>query len=190
MFGCISGWFYKVTKGWVALVALALFTLFLIFVLPGQTARAELASAEAGTPDLSLTYSVKDLYRMAEVYGPDGRKEYIRIRFSFDLVWPLVYTFFLVTSSSWVFRKAFTPTSRWRLAVLLPLVGILLDFFENLSTSLVMLRYPLHTPIVDILAPVFTFSKWITLTVCFLLLLVGLLIAFRDWVRHTAGKHA
>jgi hypothetical protein len=73
---------------------------------------------------------------------------------------------------------------------LLPLAGILLDFFENLTISLVMQRYPLRTPIVDVLAPVFTFSKWVTIAVCFLLLLVGLLIAFRNRVRRTAGKHA
>ena len=42
-------------------------------------------------------YSTSDLYEMAQSYGADGRGLYVKARFTFDLVWPLVYTLFLVT---------------------------------------------------------------------------------------------
>ncbi len=81
------------------------------------------------TPDLSFMYSVNDLYEMAESYGEQGRSDYVRARFTFDLVWPIVYTFFLVTSISWLFGKA-TPAEKsiWQRANLVPLLAMVLDY--------------------------------------------------------------
>ena len=62
-----------------------------------QAADTEIYAEEVGTPDLSLYYSPNELYRMADAYGVSGRAEYIRVRFTFDLIWPLIYTFTLVT---------------------------------------------------------------------------------------------
>lgn len=181
----ISTWFYRSSKGWVTLVALANFVLFLVLVLPRQADGFAANSAEAGSPDLSLIYSPADLYSMANAYGPGGRMEYIRIRFTFDLVWPLVYTFFLVTAASWIYRDVFfASSSSIRLLNLLPLAGMLLDYFENTATSLVMLRFPQSTPIVDVIAPLFTFTKWLVLATSFLLLLVGIIIALGKRLPH------
>lgn len=172
----ISNWLYRVTNGWVALIGLIIFILFTILVLPGQSSNAEMQNGGGESPDLSLYYSAKDLYRMAEDYGEAGRAAYIRARFSFDIAWPLVYTFFLVTAITWLFGRAFPEGSSWRLANLAPLIGMAFDFLENISTSLVMWRYPLTTPVVDSLAAVFTLLKWFILGVSFILLLLGLAV--------------
>ncbi len=177
----LSSWLYRVSTGWVTLVALAIFVLFIVLILPGQAGNSTSNSAEAGSPDLSLIYSPADLYSMAEAYGPTGRTEYIRIRFTFDLVWPLVYALFLTTALSWIFSIVLYPSKRGRLLNLLPLAGMLLDYLENTATSLVMHRFPAHTPIVDFLAPIFTFSKWLALGASFLLLLVGIVFAIWKW---------
>ena len=79
----ISGWLYKVSRGWVALSALGIFMLFSALVLPDQADRAEMASGSAASPDTSLYYSAEDLYRMAEAYGEQGREAYVRARFTF-----------------------------------------------------------------------------------------------------------
>jgi hypothetical protein len=113
---------------------------------------------------------------MAEAYGAAGRQAYIRARLTFDVVWPLVYALFLVTGISWLYGRAFPPGSFWRSANLAPLLGILLDYAENLSTSLVMWRYPARTPVVDALASVFTLAKWFFVIGSFVLLLVGVLV--------------
>jgi hypothetical protein len=173
----ISNRLYALSSGWLTLVALVVFLLFTALVLPGQSQQARAEAGEAGSPDLSFIYSADDLYRMAEAYGPDGRQAYIRARFTFDLVWPLVYTFFLATSLSWALRHALPDSSRWRLANLLPVFGAALDYLENVSTSLVMLRYPAATPVVDVLATFFTPAKWTLLGLGFLFLAGGLLLA-------------
>jgi hypothetical protein len=172
---------YRFSSGWVTLAALVIFALFTALVLPGQAADADPGREAVGSPDLSLFYTPGELYRMAEAYGEAGRAAYIRARFSFDLVWPLLYTFFLTTAISWLFGRAFPPGSRWRYANLAPVIAILLDYLENISTSLVMYRYPATSGLVASLAPFFTLFKWIFVGGSFLLLLVGLAAAFWRW---------
>ncbi|MGD9147991.1 MAG: hypothetical protein PVI80_20660 [Anaerolineae bacterium] len=182
----ISDWMRRVSTGWVALAALLIFLLFTALVLPQQAAKSQQETGSAVSPDTSFFYAPADLYQIAESYGEAGREAYIRARFTFDLVWPMVYTLFLATAISWVFGKAFAPDSLWQRANLVPLVGALFDYLENLSTSLVMLRYPAQTPVVDLLAPVFTALKWGFLGVSFVLLCGGIVVAVWRWMTQRA----
>ena len=179
----ISDWLRRVSTGWVALAALLIFLLFSALVLPQQATKAEQETGSSDSPDMSFFYSPGDLYQIAESYGEQGRQAYVRARFTFDLVWPLVYTLFLATAIGWVFGKAFALDSRWQRANLVPLLGALFDYLENLSTSLVMLRYPDQTPVVDALAPVFTVLKWSFLGASFLLLFGGIMVAAWRWMK-------
>ena len=188
----ISDWLHRVSTGWVALAALLIFLLFSAMVLPRQATKAELETGSADSPDMSFFYSPGDLYQIAESYGEEGRQAYVRARFTFDLVWPLVYTLFLATAISWVFGRAFAPDSRWQRANLAPLLGALFDYLENLSTSLVMLRFPDQTAVVDLLAPVFTALKWSLLAASFVLLFGGIVVAvwrlMKQRVRDATGR--
>jgi uncharacterized membrane protein len=181
----LSRWLSKFSSNWVALIGLVVFMLFTILMLPKQTANEDSAMVGVGSPDLSIYYSSADLYNMAEAYGEAGRAKYIQVRFTFDLIWPIVYTFFLVTSISWVFAKAFLPKSNWQLANLAPVLGMVFDYLENIAASWVMWRYPLRTPVVDWLAGVFTAFKWILISGSFILLLIGIFVAVIRWVRRT-----
>lgn len=167
----------RFSTGWVTLLALAIFLLFMALVLPGQASRAEEASGGAGSPDTSYVYSPQDLYDIAEAYGEAGRQAYIRMRWTFDLAFPLVYGFFLVTSLSWLFARGFPENSRWQLANLAPVLGVLFDLLENTATTIVLGRYPLETPLFAWLAPAFTFVKWVFVLGSFVLLVIGLLAA-------------
>lgn len=168
----ISTWFARISTGWLTLLALLVFVLFMLFVLPAQASEAEEVSAGAGSPDTTFLYRTDDLYAMAEAYGEAGRASYIRARFRFDLVFPLVYGAFLVTSVSWLADRVFADTSPARLANLVPFMGVLFDFLENGAASLVMARFPQQTPVVDVLAPVFSLLKWVFLGAAFLLLFI------------------
>jgi hypothetical protein len=185
----ISKWLHKISTGWVTVAAVIIFFIFMATVLPQQAAKAEETSGGAESPDTSFFYSVDGLYKMAADYGEEGRKAYIRARFSFDVVFPLVYTAFLGTSISWVTQRGFPQHSRWQLANLAPILGMVFDFLENFSTSLVMARYPAQTPVVDWLAPVFTLVKWVFVNGSFLLLLIGILIAAWGWAKDTTRQN-
>jgi hypothetical protein len=185
----LSNKVYQFSNGRVTLLGLLIFALFVGFVLPQQANRAEAVSQGAGSPDMSYFYSSTDLYNMAETYGAEGRAAYVHARFTFDLVFPLTYLFFLATSISWVMRRAVPDAnSRWRLLNLFPVFGVLFDYLENISTSAVMLNYPEHTPILDLLAPIFTLVKWIFVNGSFVILVPALLVAVWKWVRGRSGR--
>ena len=177
----VSNLLHKLSTGWVTILFLIIFLVFLGVILPGQAEKAEQISGGAGSPDLSLFYTPGDLYKMAEVYGEEGRGAYIRSRFTFDLLFPLVYTSFLVTTISYVLKRGFDSDSRWQLANLVPVTGMVLDFLENISTSIVMARYPVRTPVLDWCAPVLTLAKWIFVGGSFGLLLVGVFAVLSKW---------
>ncbi|MGD2159414.1 MAG: hypothetical protein PVG32_21235 [Anaerolineales bacterium] len=183
MWKSLSEWLRRVSTGWVALIALVIFLSFSALVLPSQSANAEIDSQGVGSPDLSFYYSPDELYSMAEAYGEAGRDAYVRARFTFDVVWPIVYTLFLSTALSWLYTRVFSAGSFWQRANLAPVLGALFDFLENGSTSLVMLRYPARTPVIDVLAPVFTMVKWALVTGSFVLLLVGVFAGVWRWIR-------
>jgi hypothetical protein len=178
----ISDLFTRISTGRVTLLALIVFILFTALVLPGQAQKSGQDTGEAGSPDLSFFYSPNQLYAMAESYGVDGRQAYIRARFTFDLVWPLVYTFFLVMAISWLNAKV-SPSGRlWQVSSLAPVLGAIFDYLENLSTSLVMFRYPSQTPVVDVLAPLFTMVKWSFVAGSFVLLVILIGIGVWRWL--------
>lgn len=102
---------------------------------------------------------------------------YVQARITFDVIWPLVYGAFLVTTLAWVWARATAAGSRWRVVALLPVLVVALDYAENVCAATVMARYPARTPVLAELAPIFTAGKWLTLSVSFLLLVVGVVVA-------------
>ena len=179
----LSKWLYQISSGWVTLGAVAIFVLFAALVLPGQSARGQSQGVDTRSPDLSIYYSAEQLYEMAEAYGEQGRADYVRVRFTFDLIWPLVYTLLLTTTISWVYKRLFTSQNTWQRVNLLPLLGMTCDFLENISTSLVIYRYPAQTLIIDWLAGVFTTMKWLLIGGSFVVLVVGIIITIWQRIR-------
>lgn len=157
----LSRWLERISRGWVTILAVVIFFVFTPLVLPQQAARFEAAAGDGPSPDQSFIYTPSDLYRMAEAFGPEGRAAYVRARWTFDVVWPLVYTFALVTAISWLGKRAFPEGSKARQLNLVPVLGLLFDFLENICASLVIARYPAQTPVIDLLATVFTPIKWV-----------------------------
>jgi hypothetical protein len=184
MFTGLSLWLAKFSTRWTALISVVIFTLFIVLILPGQSSNGTDQLSQTVSPDLSFYYSSTDLYKMAESYGEEGREAYIRARFTFDLIWPLVYGFFLVATLSWLLNLVFPVESSWQRANLLPVFGMIFDYLENISTSLVMWRFPSQTPVVDWLAGIFTAIKWILIGGSFLMLVVTLLLAVWNAVTH------
>ena len=179
----ISNWLYRISTGWVALAGLVIFLVFTALVLPGQAEQAESYSGDVGSPDSSFFYTADRLYQFAESYGPQGRQAYIQARWTFDVVWPLVYTAFLATSISWASKQARQPHPLLKGLNLTPIFGMVLDFLENTAASIVMARFPMKTPILSNLAGFFTAIKWALIGASFLALVILLLLSVWKWIR-------
>lgn len=167
------------SRGWMVILSLFVFLIFTGTVLPNQAAKADLYSGEVGSPDLSLFYSQDDLYSMAEKYGPVGRQSYILARFTFDLAFPFVYGAFLLTTIAWLLGKFTDEESFLRLFVYMPIFAVAFDFLENAAASFVIGRYPAQSPIAAVLAPGFTFVKWIFVGGSFALVLILPILSLR-----------
>lgn len=176
----LSDWLIRVSKPPVVIIALVTFALFVILILPAQPKIAVTEDFDPGYPDLAIWYSPGHLYGIAEAYGEEGRSEYVRMRYRFDIIWPLVYVGFLATSLSWVYGKIPSTSKLYRIN-LLPIFAGFFDLMENLLVSIVFLRYPGVSPglsILAILASVMTMLKWSLLTLSFLSLIGGLATRF------------
>ncbi|SES24454.1 hypothetical protein [Salipaludibacillus aurantiacus] len=182
-----SNYLYRKTGFKTWLLSFIIFSLFLTFILPETAATTERITGTGESPDGSYVYTSDDIYRMAEEYGEEGREYYIRSRFTFDIVWPLVYLFFLYTSLTNLYRS-FQSVKIIKYSHLLPFGAVLFDFFENTSASVVMARYPSVTPVIAELATVFTFIKWNLIYTSFAVLFAGLLIKGILLIRRLAAK--
>lgn len=173
---------YRVVTTPLVLVAVAVFALFMVMVLPNMAGRLTDLTGVSVSPDTSLIYSSKDLYAMSEAYGSVGRAYYIYSRFTFDLAWPAVYLLFLASLITRLFRFL-SPNDLRRLVNLLPFIAVIFDLLENSAASLVMFRYPLASPLAAFLAPVFTFFKWVFIGLSFIVLLIGLFLFLYNYLK-------
>jgi len=185
----LSSWLYRVSTGWVVLGAIAVFVVFSATVLPMAASDAEQYANGAASPDTSFWYSADDLRQAAGEFGSDGRDAYVQARFTFDLVWPLVYGAFLATALSWLLARGLSASSPWRRLNLLPVVVVLLDYAENVCTAVTIGRYPAETAVLPYLAPFFTASKWLLITVSFLLIPIAGFLALRRRHTGTGAEH-
>ena len=179
----ISNWLNIISKTWVMILTLAVMVLFMVTVLPGQAASAEQNAGGSISPDTSFFYAPGDLLQAAEEYGAEGRLAYIQARWTFDLVFPLVYMFFLVSGISWFHQNLENPTEWLVYTNLLPLAAGLFDYLENSGASLVMGLYPAQVTGLALLTAIFSGVKWLLITGSFLAYFGLAGAALFQWVR-------
>lgn len=163
---------------WV-IIATIVFIAFLALVLPQMAEYSAKVIGDFESPDTSLIYSGSDLYDMAESYGESGRAAYIRLRWTFDLAWPFVYTLFFVL---WTLKLSeYVPETSWtKHLFIVPLAAMILDFMENLGATIVMVRYPLTSGLIASVTPVMTSLKWMGILTSSLILIVLLIVIVID----------
>lgn len=163
---------YRKSTRNVAVVSVAIFILFMAIVLPRVSTYTATVTNNAPSPDMSLYYSANELFDIAEEYGEEARTTYVILRFTFDIVWPFVYTLFLITAISFFMRKV---ADKRILFLSLPLFAIALDYLENIVLSIVMISYPNRAVFFATIASPITILKWLFLGVSFVLLFVMIL---------------
>jgi hypothetical protein len=141
---------------------------FVAFILPVQSENATRESGNGQSPDTTFFYTPDDLYRMAKEYGSNGRMAYIRSRWTFDLVFPLVYTAFLASGISWFNQRLTGWAKGWKLTNLLPLLGGIFDLLENSATTIVMSIFPVRSQLLLVIASLISPIKWVLVSSSFI----------------------
>ena len=178
MISRISLGLYRLCNGWIAALATLIFFVFSATWLPSQGKAAEVYTNGFPSPDTSFSYyTAIDLQTWVAGYGAVGRADYAQARYTFDLAWPLVYTFFLVAVLSWLLPKVTVPTSRWRLINVVPLLALACDYVENIMGGILASSFPTSNPLLANTMAFFTLTKWVFVTVAFVAVAVTGILA-------------
>ena len=173
------------TNAIVVILSLIVFMSFILYILPQESAKSEAFGLKESI-DTSFIYSADDLYRISESYGEEGRAFYIRQRFTFDLIWPIVYTQFILIASAYFYKKTKLLKASNLLYVSLLAAGF--DYLENIMTSTVLFRFPQTTPVIADLAGIMTLLKWSTLLLAFVILMFLMFVAALTQLKQRFSK--
>jgi multisubunit Na+/H+ antiporter MnhG subunit len=171
-----SQFFYNKIDNKVFIISVVVLVLFISIANPLVSKYMDKVTQGAPSPDTSLGYSASDIFEMAGVYGEQGRRAYIIMRITFDLVFPAVYLFFLVSAITRLSCKL-PENSKLRMLNLIPFLAVLFDLIENTMTATVMGVYPKEAVFAASVAPYASVIKWAFVGTSFVL--VAILAIYR-----------
>ncbi len=157
--------------------------LFMLVVLPFEASLFASKTDGLTMPDTRLFYDADWLLALANDLGRSGRHYYVITRIRFDILWPLVYGFFFITTLALLWRNyGFRLLLLW-----LPLVGVGFDLLENTVVSIVFMVYPHELRWLAHVAGFVTLFKWLAIGTTVGLVLIGLVlnVKARYQKRHT-----
>ena len=126
-----------------------------------------------GTLD-EMLYNAESAYRVMDQQSEAGREFYRRLLLTTELVFPLVYRAFNVILISFIFNRWLSPESKLNKLCLLPLVGMIADYCENMLVLTMLFNYPERLYGVAATASIVTAIKWLSNLTDWLLIIVSL----------------
>ncbi|MGD9908995.1 MAG: hypothetical protein AB7U79_00150 [Candidatus Izemoplasmatales bacterium] len=148
-----------------------LFLIFFFIIAPIFTYLTYVVTGSTISPDTSIFYSVNDLKDIVSIYGSNGAIFYLFSRLTFDLMFPFVYFAFL-----WMLTRKLATKTYQPLIKKILILGVVFDFLENISVSIVLLSHPLASDTLYIVAMIASMTKWILLIVSLGIILLTYLI--------------
>ncbi|MCF7923474.1 MAG: hypothetical protein K9L64_00025 [Candidatus Izimaplasma sp.] len=157
------------------LISTIFFVLFMIIVLPTINWLNNHYIGVLESPDTMLFYSSRTFYLLMEEYGESGRNLYILLRWTFDLVYPLVYGLFFMTLLIYLMEKL-KKYYNWMLSF--ALLAVITDYLENIFSTVNVAIFPKEIPTLVYIMQGASLLKWlfIVFTVISLIHLTFLLI--------------
>lgn len=132
--------------------------------------------------DTQLNYTVEQAYQHIEAYGSTGRSVCLFSTLFIDSIFPLFYGAFFMLLLSSLFKK-----TAYKAVVLLPLLVIIVDYFENSSIALLLINYPEQLPTVAYWGSLLTILKWFLLASTIMWISIGFFIKNRREIKARVG---
>ncbi len=155
---------YNKTK---LIVSLALFILAIVLLFPLILNTLKPIAETGVTPDRSFGYGIEKLAEIRQIYGQQGAKIYFSTRFSYDLIWMAVYTFFFINLLAFLLDGL---KAKWLLAIkVLPVIAFIFDLFEN---SLCSIYFFNGQKTIGLMAALASRIKWYSLLLIFILVIL------------------
>ncbi len=146
------------------------FILFTALVLPFVAAETTRLIGVSESPDTSFSFNVEKIFSIIDSYGASGRRIYVIVRWTFDIVWPLIYTLFLGSSIAYLARRSSCRFTYKPLYFVL--LAVLFDLLENINATILMLIHPKEPSFIAYLLIFSSIIKWMLIGLSFLILML------------------
>lgn len=150
-------------------LSIILFALAINMLLPQMSAMIISANGIDVTPDSDFWYDSERLSEIRDMFSQEGKTAYVQTRFTFDFLWPLIYTFFFVSCIGYM-MKSKERSLLIQVIYLLPFIAIALDIIENILCSLYFMS--IGGEYIAPLASVASSLKWIGIFMVFGIILI------------------
>ncbi|MEP6619759.1 MAG: hypothetical protein ABJE47_10595 [bacterium] len=130
-----------------ALVVILIMAMVSVHVLdtPWSLVRLKHMTGGVSILDAQFHYSAQAATDVLTALGPRGRAFYLwRVLAALDVVLPLLFASVLTVAMAISFRGFVDEESPWRLAQLLPVAALLLDYTENGLIAKLLLDFPVE----------------------------------------------
>ncbi|HEX3002102.1 MAG TPA: hypothetical protein VHN82_07025 [Methanoregula sp.] len=121
-----------------------LVTGFLVNGRPFGVAELKSMTGGVGILDMEVFYTPEQAYSFLAAMGEAGRLFELTRIIPLDLLVPLFYGLFLSAFISWLLHLWLPEKSRWHRLNVIPVIGALFDYIENLGIISMLLAWPME----------------------------------------------
>ena len=177
-------------QGKKVLFFFALATVVYIFMLAVTIPKVMSYSGGMKLPDMLPTgYSPEYINALLNQLGVEGRNAYLFQQIPVDMVYPLLFAISWSLVLAWFLKKLNKQNTQVIYLCLLPVLGGLFDYLENIGMIIILSTWPANTDTLSQFTNVFTILKSFFSTLFFISLIIVLFIfAYRSLMSKTATK--
>ena len=154
------------------ILTMAVFSLMIMFTIP------KVESFASGIPlfDMSPSgYSHQQAISLLESLGEDGRNVYLFQQLPVDFIYPGLFAISYALLLTWLFAKSFAANLKIFFLVLVPVLGGLFDYLENIGIIIMINAFPnISQGLVGVVSTL-TILKSAFTTGFYMLLMVGII---------------
>ncbi|MBU4307321.1 MAG: hypothetical protein L6428_06580 [Candidatus Aminicenantes bacterium] len=119
-------------------------------------------------------YNAEYAKNLFDNLGASGREAYLFRQIPVDMIYPFLFAVTYSLLLTFLFKKSFNPKSKINGLSLIPIVGGLFDYLENVGIIIMLSLYPIFSESIANITNVFSVLKSIFITLFFVLLVVGI----------------
>lgn len=187
MLNTISQKFHAWATGWRVILLSIATGLMTGYIMPLAGGLIAFAANNHITPlDFMFFYTPAKAFEMIDKYGEAGRSLYLKIEFTADIIYPIVYTLFYGLLISWLFQRAFRSDSGMQKWNAMPVGAWFFDLLENIGIAMMLAMYPAKPAVLAWLTMISSSLKWGFVFVSTALVLIGLVKAALNGFRKQA----
>ncbi|MEM7372106.1 MAG: hypothetical protein AAF587_26045 [Bacteroidota bacterium] len=135
----------------------------------------EIAGKNLQILDTRGSYTLEEVQELLTDMKAEGRELYHHTTSVLDMIYPVVYTIFMLSLLVFLVRNIWSPDSNLVYVGLLPLGTMLFDYLENFNTLGLLAAYPELSDSAVRYGSTMTGIKWGIAFVCLSMMLLGLI---------------